>query len=88
MPPEPYEYQGPARIGAFLRERRVSAEARRCWYRPAPTPNQHSAAYLAQTEDRATVRDARPDPRGPADLRDHLVRRQRVFPQFGLPLTV
>src|SRR5580700_7539666 len=42
MPPEPYEYRGPAAIGAFLSDRTITRGAPLLGP-PAPTPSQHSA---------------------------------------------
>ena len=80
MPPEPYEYQGPAgsarSSGPHDHARRAAAGAH---------PRQHPASIRRllpdpRDRDRPTVRHARPDPRRPADLRDHLVRRQQRVP--------
>ena len=66
---------------AWLTMTARSREARRYWYRPAPTPNQNSASTSHPPDrDRPTVRNGRPDPRGRADLRDHLVWRQHRLP--------
>ena len=81
MPPEPYEYQGPARIGSFLT--RPHDHARRAATGTDPRQHPTSIRRLLPNppdRDRPTVRNARPDPRGPADLRDHLVWRQQRLP--------
>ena len=81
MPPEPYEYQGRAAIGAFLRDR--TAAPRRAAARA--DARQHPAGVRLllpepADRDRAAVRAARPHARGRPDLRDHLVRRQQRLP--------
>ena len=78
MPPEPYEYQGPAAIGAFLSDRMIRrgapllvptrANTQPAFRRLLPNP---------RDRDRPTVRHARPNPGRPTDRCDHLVRRQQ-----------
>ena len=78
MPPEPYEYQGPAAIGSFLSDRTITRGAPLLVSTRANTHPAFGATSHPPDRDRSTVRNGRPDPRGPTDLRDHLVWRQRL----------
>ena len=65
VPTQPHDHARRAATGTDPRQHPTSIR------RLLPTP---------PDRDRPTVRSARPDPRGPADLRDHLVWRQQRLP--------
>ena len=82
MPPEPWEYQGPTAIGAFLRDREVRRGAP---LRLVPTRANGQPAFGVLPAEctsghRAGVRVVRPHAGGRPDIRDHLVRRHQRLP--------
>src|SRR5215472_4723437 len=87
MPPEPYEYQGPAAIAAFLRHRARLAR------RPAAAgahPGQYPARLrllpaLRPHPHRPALRDDHPHPPRRPDQRHHLVLRQQHLPPLRAP---
>ena len=81
MPPEPWEYQGPTAIGAFLRDREVKRGAP---LRLVPTRANSQPAFGCYLPSRKPISRGRADcssSRSRAtDIRDHLVRRHQLFP--------